>query len=71
MSGTLSGRSSPDLGWGRKKFEVPVGTVFVLDRALSVLMLDVDPGEGYEVLMPANGRLEDATTRVAQTEEKQ
>jgi hypothetical protein len=52
VTGRFSG-AKPDLAWERKKFVVPEGTVFVLDRAMSILLLDHDPGEGYEVLIPA------------------
>lgn len=67
MSG-LSGRSSPDLGWGRKKFEVPEDAVWVLDRAASVLVLGMDPGEGFEVLLPVHGRVGDVSVRMIERE---
>lgn len=53
--GATTGRSSKsvDLSWGREKFVPREDTVLILDRALSKLMLDYDPGEGYEVHLPA------------------
>lgn len=53
--------SEPDLGWDRKRFMVPVGTVYVLDRAASILILNHDPGEGFEVRMPVHGGIENMT----------
>lgn len=54
--GTTTGRfarTEPDLSWGREKFVPREDAVFVLDRSMSKLLLDYDPGEGHEVHLPA------------------
>jgi hypothetical protein len=37
---------------GRARFLPDNDTVYVLDRKMSILMLDYDPGEGNEVTLP-------------------
>lgn len=56
MTGTLSGRMSqtgPPL-LEHQRYVANDDTVYVLDRKMSILMLDHDPGEGISVRIPAN-----------------
>lgn len=56
MTGATTGRmaqtSDPFYGMERKAFVPNKDTVYVLDRQLSMLLLDYDPGEGNEVHLP-------------------
>lgn len=56
MTGAVSGRMAqtavPLRGLEHKAFVPNKDTVYILDRKLSILMLDFDPGEGNSVYLP-------------------
>jgi hypothetical protein len=52
-TGRMAYKENAALWLGRKAFVPSEDAVYVLDRHLSILMLDYDPGEGFEVHLPA------------------
>lgn len=58
MTGVRTGRmalkENSALWLGRKALVPKIDTVYVLDRQMAKLLLDYDPGEGFEVHLPAN-----------------
>jgi hypothetical protein len=59
MTGAVSGRmaqtGAPFLE--HQPYVARDDTVYVLDQKMSILLLDYDPGEGVEVLLPAKGSM--------------
>jgi hypothetical protein len=55
-TGRMSRKENTALWLGRKAFVPNKDTVYVLDQHMSKLLLDYDPGEGFEVHLPAVSR---------------
>jgi hypothetical protein len=52
-TGRFAYKENMALWLGREAYTPNEDTVYVLDQQMSKLLLDYDPGEGYEVHLPA------------------
>lgn len=67
ITGRFAYKENMALWLGRAAYTANEGTVYVLDQKMSKLLLDYDPGEGYETHLPAGG----GRDKVCSTKENQ